>query len=183
MSEKRLKKKREKDRVIHMTIDRINKRRRNQKIGKKYKTSNSSQNLKYINFGRMDYECPHCSALFWSVEFSFKSCCHNGKIKMPPLLLYDSKFRNLIRYYNSTFSFVSFNDNVRNEFEKGVYNLKVQGKVCHTIPNSLISKKGESPVLGQIYIYEYIDATNERLKNNKKLVKSHIKILTKILMF
>ncbi|OXU31573.1 hypothetical protein TSAR_005094 [Trichomalopsis sarcophagae] len=43
----------------------------------------------------MDYACPYRNAFYWSVEFSKKSCYHNGKVKLPPLSEYDDRLKEL----------------------------------------------------------------------------------------
>ena len=147
--------------------------------------------ISYVNFGDMNYICPHCSVFFWHVEFSKKSCCHFGKVKLPPLtdydnkmknlLLYDLNYRQLIRYYNNRFSFASFSANVLNEHKKGIYNLKIQGQACHVTPNSIYARKGETPYGGQIDIYDDYKAIKRRLKDNSRLSKQHMEILSNVL--
>lgn len=129
-------------------------------------------------------------SFFWDVEFSKKSC-HFGKVKLPPLgiydeslkklLLFDRKFRQLIRYYNNCFSFASFNANVVDVFKRGIYDLKIQGQVCHITPNSIYTKKGEIPHSGQIYIFDDYKAIEQRLKENNNLCKKHVEIISKVL--
>ncbi|CAB0043022.1 unnamed protein product, partial [Trichogramma brassicae] len=72
-----------------------------------------------------------------------------------------------------------FNANVVSE--KGLYNLKIQGQVCHSTPSKLYTEKGEIPKNGQIYIYDDWQATEIRLQNHKNLVENNIKEITKIL--
>ena len=52
-------------------------------------------------------------------------------------------FRILIRYYNNLFSFATFSANVKCENQKAIYNLKIQGQVCHKTPNNLIPTNDE----------------------------------------
>ena len=57
------------------------------------------------------------------------------------LLLYDRRYRHLIRYYNNRFSFASFNDNVVNEYKSGICNFKIEGQVGLGTSNSICTKK------------------------------------------
>ena len=79
MNEKRLAKKRKLDIACNMSSNRIYKRRKIQKIRKM-----CPPNFNYVDSGNMDYVCSNCSAVFWETEFSKKSCCHNGKVILPP---------------------------------------------------------------------------------------------------
>ena len=145
LNKDRLRKKRKKDIVENMAYDRITKSRTVQQVIKFW-----PHKTLYLDFGDMDHICPYCSASFRKVKFSKKSCCHFGKVKLSPLsdydeslkylLLYDRQYRYLIRYYNNRFSFASFNANVINEIKSGIYNLKIQGHVCHRTPNSICTK-------------------------------------------
>ena len=127
---------------------------------------------------------------FGKQNFQKKSCCHNGKVILPPLseynedlkeLLYDKKSKELIRYYNNKYSFASFNATVINNKNKRVYNLKIQGQVCHTSPKSVIVEPNQNPQNVQIYIYDEYIANQLRLKNNKALLEEHFTILNRIL--
>ena len=93
LNEDRLRKKREKNTVSCMGTDRIDKRRRVQQVSKIW-----PHKISYVDFGDMNYICPHCSAFFWHVEFSKKSCCHFGKVKLSPLTDYDKEMENLLLY-------------------------------------------------------------------------------------
>ena len=126
---------------------------------------NSKNNFENINYlGAMTFECSHCSAKFWKFEKRKSNCCQNGKIRLSPLseydnnlkdlLMYDDDFRNFIRYYNNLFCFASFNANVIHDRKKAIYNLKIQGQVCHKTPNSLLCGKNKKPSCGQLYIYD-----------------------------
>ena len=71
-----------------------------------------------------------CKALYWKNEKLRNNCCHGGKVKLPKLskynenlkdLLLDRKFRDLIRYYNSEYSFVTFvTKDLDHNNEKGI---------------------------------------------------------------
>ncbi|OXU16508.1 hypothetical protein TSAR_001351, partial [Trichomalopsis sarcophagae] len=76
----------------------------------------------------MTIKCKYCSAMFWKAEIKKSGCCHNVSIVLSPLseynrdlkqlLLYDSHFRHLIRYYNNLFCFATFSANVIHEKQK-----------------------------------------------------------------
>ena len=167
LNEGRLRKKRDKDTVACMGTDRIDRKRRVQQV-----TTIWPHKISYVDFGGINYICSHCLVFFGHVEFSKKSCCHFGKVKLSPLtdydkkmknlLLYDLHYRQLIRYYNNRFSFASFSANVLNEHKKGTYNLKIQDQVCHVTPSSIYARKGETPYGVPIYIYDDYKATEQR---------------------
>ena len=83
------------------------------------------------------------------------NCCQKGKIILSPLSIYDEKlknllfndknFRHLIRYYNNLFCFATFNANEINNKKQAIYNLKIQGQICHKLPNNLLHNKSEEP--------------------------------------
>ena len=72
----------------------------------------------------------------------------------------------MIRYYNNLFCFATFAANVRHVQQKAIYNLKIQGQVCHITPNTIISPSNEEPTCGQLYIYDDITSIEKRLKTN-----------------
>ena len=177
-------------------INRKISRKNNVKISKrKLKSRNFCNNDKSLNdpsyFGEMSYTCKFCSAVFWKEDRMKSNCCHNGTIYISPLspynenlkdlLLHDIHFRLLIRYYNNLFCFATFCANVKNENQKAIYNLKIQGQVCHITPNTLLPLHKEEPICGQLYIYDDITSVEKRLKSNEKLTKEHLEILTNIL--
>ena len=127
------------------------------------KHKRSKKKLEYESyFANMSYVCEFCSAVYWKEEKNKSICCSKGKIVLSPLstynktlenhLMYDNKFRTLIRYYNNLFCFATFSANVKYENKKAIYNLKIQGQVCHITPNTLLPKKKES-LLVVNYIY------------------------------
>ena len=63
--------------------------------------------------------------------------------------------------------------------KKEIYNLKIQGQVCHVTPNSIYARKGETPYGGQIYIHDDYKATKQRLKD--RLSKQHTEIISNVL--
>lgn len=146
MDAEQLCKKRKKDKTNLMSEKRVNKKRKIQLISKKCKL-----NVDYLDFGEMNYKCIYCGAMFWSIEFSKKSCCHGGKVVISPLKDYDKElkdlllhnkiFRQLIRYYNTSFSFATFHAKTVSHSQNGVYNLKIQGQVYHSTPNTVLVKK------------------------------------------
>ena len=136
-------------------------------------------------FGEMTYVCKKCLAVYWKEEKHKSNCCHNGTVILSPLsdydeklkhmLLHDQTFRYLIRYYNNLFCFATFNANVKQEKKKGIYNLKIQGQICHITPNTLLPIDKEEPSCGQLYIYDNITALERRLKKNQDQVKNTYK--------
>ena len=141
--------------------------------------------------GEMNYKCRYCSAVFWNEEQKKSNCCQNGNIILSPLSNYDAKlkhlllnddiFRYLIRYYNNLFGFATFNANIKYEKKKAIYNLKIQGQICHTTPNTLIPVNNKEPCCGQLYIYDNVTAVEKRLSKNKNLSREHLKLLTEVL--
>ena len=53
----------------------------------------SLSTIKLSDFGEMNYECPHCSAIFWKEEHKKLNCCKNGKIHLSPLSDYDPELK------------------------------------------------------------------------------------------
>lgn len=144
------------------------KRKKDSRENKDYPGQNKKQKIELVNnfdsyfdIGDLDHKCKFCGALYWNSEYSKKICCMEGKIKLPPLseyderlknLLYDRNFRNLIRYYNSAFAFVTFQAAFET-LNSGPFNLKIHGEVYHNSPSSILPKYNQTPSCGQIYIY------------------------------
>lgn len=138
-------------------------------------------------YGEMTYRCSFCFAVYWKEERKKSNCCHSGKVILSPLskfdsllknmLLYDKYFRHLIRYYNNLYSFATFSANVINEKQKAIYNLKIQGQVCHIVPNTILPVNNEEPYCGQLYIYDTNTAIEKRLNANKNITKKHLQLL------
>lgn len=124
--------------------------------------------------GKMDVQCPNCKALHWINEKSsdsslkqpkFVTCCHKGKIRLPPLrepptaireLLEGSKdFRKNIRNYNAANAYTSLGCkyDTRAPKGKGPWCFSIHGELRHTY-GSLTSKDGVDPVYSQLYIYD-----------------------------
>lgn len=74
-----------------------------------------------------------------------------------------------IRYYNNLFCYATFRANVPFTKQKAIYNLKIQGQVCHSTPTSLMPKDVENPTCGQLCIYDNVTAIEKRLKANENL--------------
>ena len=125
-----------------------------QKIKNK-KKENLNKNKGQSYYGEMDYFCQYCKAAYWKIETHKTNCCQKGTNILPPyskyddnmkkLLLHDSNYRRLIRYYNNLFSFATFNANVIQRRGKGVYNLTIYGQVCYSIPKSVMPVENEEP--------------------------------------
>ena len=198
MTEERLLKKRASDCTKNMNEERLIKKRKleqkdNMSHARFYKKRKIDkfdiQNVTYYDFGDLNVPCKHCNALYFKAERFVNNCCHGGKVTLPQLskypnelknLLYDRQFRDLIRCYNNQFAFCTFNaPNIK--LDKGIYNLKIHGQVYHIMPTIVTHLKNEKPRCGQLYIYDTITSINERRKQNDKLHKNHLKILTNIL--
>ncbi|OXU16454.1 hypothetical protein TSAR_006687 [Trichomalopsis sarcophagae] len=91
------------------------------------------------------------------------------------------KFKVSLKYL--TYSFASFMSNEIEQKGKSIYNIKIQGQICHVTPNTLKPDIHKTPKHSQFYIYDDQSAVEKRLNtnNNKKLIQSHIETLTKIL--
>ena len=141
-------------------------------------------------FEGMNLICEYCGAKFWMEENTY-NCCQNGNIYLSPLskydeklkslLLYDNNFRHLIRYYNNLFCFATFKANLIHKKTKAIYNLKIQGQICHKTPNTLLPNDNEEPSCGQLYIYDNLTSVDKRLQNNENLIKEHMILITTIL--
>lgn len=67
-----------------------------------------------------------------------------------------------------------------NDQRKGVYNLKIQGQVCHTTPDILIPEQG-NPHHSQIYVYDDQYANRMRLDSMDNLSGQYINIISTVL--
>lgn len=184
MLEIRRKAKKRSDGKKHMPKTRYIKRKLTQSSRKLMKDAR-------CDFGEMDYVCPYCGARFWQMERNKTNCCQKGKIKVVPLteydpilkdlLLNDSKFRQNILSYNSSFSFATFGDksNRVRATGGGIPIVKIQGRCYYLTPTSL--EPEIKPYCGQIYIFDDEEATATRMAENQSLVKSHIVKITKVL--
>lgn len=153
-------------------------------------SKNKVKNHLLHDLGRMEVQCQFCGAVYWKQEKYKSICCHKGTVYIPQyseyneklkkLLINDNDFRLLIRYYNNLFSFATFSANVLGDQDKSIYNLKIQGQICHKTPNYLLSES-EEPTCGQFYIYDDNDAIEKKLKSNPNLSINHMKLLTDVM--
>ncbi|XP_074109289.1 uncharacterized protein LOC141534044 [Cotesia typhae] len=141
--------------------------------------------------GPMSLTCSHCTAKHFSAEqvankkHSFNDCCSHGEVALDDLPdvpvplkhLFDGSdekshhFFERIRYYNSSFSFVSFNANLvqfRNS-RTGPFCFKLQGQVYYQINESLYPEVNENPTNGQLFIIDANEASQFRCTQNNKL--------------
>ncbi|KAL7303446.1 hypothetical protein TKK_0004628 [Trichogramma kaykai] len=120
-------------------------------VQKKQRPVTTKSNITSHSFyGKMNEKCIYRGAVYWKQEKNKSNCCRNGNIKLPVLSKYDedlknllltnSVFRHLIRYYNNLFCFATFCANFEHVQYQAIYNLKLQGQVCHTTPKSLYPK-------------------------------------------
>ena len=98
-------------------------------------------------------------------------------------------FKENIRLYNNLFAFTNnfanFDRKLLNKgYNKGSYTFKLQGKVSHSIPPTLLPKVGKNPIFSQIYIYDEGTQLNRRSniqKNSYQLVlRIHYSLMKKI---
>ena len=82
----------------------------------------------------------------------------------------------LIRYYNQKSSFVSFNANFVDQFKRGIYNLKIQGQVCHTIFNSLNGKNEKLDIGRKIFLYDNQEIIHLLITENPKIIENYVQI-------
>lgn len=151
--------------ILSNDVNELSEVKKIKEVQKLSKKTNKKINLKTnCDFGDMNWKCEFCGAVYWKEERQKSNCCQKGKVTLSPLsdynkklktlLLHDKTYRQLIRYYNNIFSFATFRANVSNEKQKAVYNLKIQGQICHLTPTCLIPNKNEEPVNCQLYIYD-----------------------------
>lgn len=136
----------------------------------------------------MTEKCKYCLVLYWKVETNKYKCCRKGEIQLPPSTKYniisekslkeDNDFESLIRYYNNSFSFATFNANVVHENKKAIYNLKIQGQICHTTPTTLLHEQSDKPSCSRLYIYDDDSAIQKRLNLFPQVHRDHLRILT-----
>lgn len=136
-------------------------------------TNGSYLTVEKYTMGDLTIKCPYCGAIrFTELKGrAVHTCCHNGKIMLPPLNEYPPELENLlkseneesknfkqhIRAYNSSFSFVTFGAHIEEMQGKAPPLIKIQGQVYHHATTSLTNVDGNAPRNGQIYIYENIE--------------------------
>lgn len=124
----------------------------------------------------MSQSCEYCHALRFPQESL--NCCHNGKVRLPPLSNYPDElkelilgssvqaknFRTNIRRYNSAFAFASFGAQTASVPGRGTYCFRIHGQIYHHT-NTLHPSEGRSPEYGQLYIIEGEQAITTRMGN------------------
>ncbi|CAI0480567.1 unnamed protein product, partial [Linum tenue] len=132
--------------------------------------------------------CSFCGASMWYLEnvsstrsaapLLFSLCCKQGKVRLPrrrdppeflKTLLEGSTviarhFRQFIRGYNGIFCFTSLGGKVDHSINNGagVYVYSIGGQIYHRI-GSLLPPEGTSPKFAQLYIYDTMNETRNRL--------------------
>lgn len=143
-------------------------------------------------YGPPEYECAHCSAVFWFHErskrhssvrgqrFVYNNCCRGGKVYIPPfreppsflaeLLNFAGDARSKIflrniRQYNCLFAFTSMGANVDQSMNTGggPYVFKINGQVHHRI-GSLVPPTDSHPRFVELYIYDTDNEVANRMR-------------------
>lgn len=147
--------------------------------------------------GRLDLECPHCGALYFTSEKpSFNKCCKEGHLKLtklqtPPEVLrklfdysdteHSDEFHENIRALNMISSFASTGekglDRSLANMKNGVYVYRINNTIHHFM-GSLLPTEGESSKFSQFYIFDNTeDSVQEKSKVFPKITKG---LLTKV---
>ena len=145
------------------------------------------------NVGSMNVECRNCGALHWEDERlrssshrnpKFGTCCHSGKVSLPPLQdppyalrelflgnsVQSQEFLDNIRQYNAAFAFTSLGvkqDHAINQ-GRGPYVFKIHGELCHRA-GALLPAPGEQPSYSQLYIHDPRASVDLRSHRNENL--------------
>ena len=139
-----------------------------------------SDNLAQDYQGRMDQECPHCTAKYFRNERNsqgkFSICCYGGKVILPDDPYYPDELRILwmgnseeskefirnARTYNNSLALASMNCNFDRELLQGhPYCFKSHGQVYH-LTGTLHPPAHRVPNFNQIYIFDTKRARQER---------------------
>ncbi|KAF6160384.1 hypothetical protein GIB67_019153 [Kingdonia uniflora] len=154
----------------------------------------------------MDIECPSCHALHWldkkltnSSRYRplFKTCCKQGKIRLPILqplppaiqVLYDDdsshakSFRSQIHEYNAANTYTSLgvklDDQILNG--RGPKPFSIYGELKHRV-GALLPDLGKQAAYAQLYIYDSASVLNARISRNPQLNTNVLKIIQDNLM-
>ncbi|KAL4258381.1 hypothetical protein AB1N83_008829 [Pleurotus pulmonarius] len=161
------------------------------------------------DLGRMNIQCPHCSALHWNDERTYNSrrcltpafgtCCNHGKVQLPPprpppdtlRLLLDAddpqsrEFRANIRMYNMALAFTSLgvkqDHSVNQRFGGNTWVFRIQGQLHHN-SGSLESEEGTAPSYAQLYIHDPDVALRQRMNRNSTLSQDTMAALQTMLI-
>nr|XP_043616301.1 uncharacterized protein LOC122588246 [Erigeron canadensis] len=147
----------------------------------------------YYDHGDCVHKCRSCGAYMWQQEtkiggakksrHGYALCCSHGKVvlnvfpKPPPQLLVDllshehpmsKHYIENIRAYNMMFSFTSMGGKVDHTVNdgSGPYTYKLHGQNFHTA-GSLVPQSGEPPKFCQLYIYDTLNESANRMNAMK----------------
>lgn len=146
-------------------------------------------NFKCYDAALMNFRCKFCSARHFESEITandrdkFTSCCHKGKIELPPLTqndffkaLFDGlasadqtikrrskNYFDNIRQFNAAFAMISSEAKVANTISHGVYHFKIHDVFYHRAA-PLIPANDTSPSYAQLYFYDVDTAVNYRMQ-------------------
>uniref|UniRef100_A0A914XNL6 Uncharacterized protein n=1 Tax=Plectus sambesii TaxID=2011161 RepID=A0A914XNL6_9BILA len=119
--------------------------------------------------------CPFCNALHFPGESLGKSCCHKGKVVLPPLAHYPPELEELmvgaspeaknfqqdIQSYNESMAFASMGAQVEAP-GSGPYCFCIHGQIYH-LTGALHPLEGQPCQFAQLYILDPAAANAERL--------------------
>lgn len=135
----------------------------------------------------MDTLCSSCGARHFKSEkvskrSTFNDCCCHGTVelnKLPDIprelkSLFDgsdansANFFKMIRNYNSSFAFASFNANIVKNSSSIVapYCFKIQGQIYYQINEAFYPATTDNPTYGQLYIVDPDEAVDHRVSSN-----------------
>uniref|UniRef100_A0A914VB79 Helitron helicase-like domain-containing protein n=1 Tax=Plectus sambesii TaxID=2011161 RepID=A0A914VB79_9BILA len=120
--------------------------------------------------------CPFCNALHFPGKSVGKSCCHKGKVVLPPLAHYPPELEELmvgaspeaknfqqhIRSYNGSMAFASMGVQVEAPPGSGPYCFRIHGQIYH-LTGALHPLEGQPRQFTQLYILDPAAANAERL--------------------
>lgn len=147
-----------------------------------YKIALTNARVQQHSLGEMLLKCQKCGALHFKDEQKgrgegFSSCCHKGKVNLPPYreshyiqsLLnganhMSKNYKDNIRSYNSALAMVSTQAKIEEHNGGGPFMYKVHDTMYHSI-GTLQPSEGNHPTYAQIYIYDVETAVQERMLN------------------
>ena len=138
--------------------------------------SDSQAAAEVSDVGQMDVPCPFCRALHFRGETVGKSCCHQGKVTLPPLAPYPPELEELmvgvsleaknfqkhIRCYNGSMAFASMGAQVEAPPGTGPYCFRIHGQVYHRT-GALHPPAGQPHKFAQLYILDSSAANAARM--------------------
>ncbi|KAI3922707.1 hypothetical protein MKW98_006838 [Papaver atlanticum] len=173
-----------------------------QQVLYKYGTTNTNLKSKVRHFlGEMNVICQHCGAMHFMEERlarsslknpAFGSCCLQGKVKLPHLIvppqrlkeLYEGshalarRFHRNIRRYNTSLAFTSLGCtlNPRKLKGNGPPSFTIHGELRHRT-GTLLPEDPKNVTYSQLHIYDPSAALSKRIEQNPKLDVDVLKIL------